>query len=242
MPYYGGLSGHYLEVQDGKIQRIVDDSGRESNSNTYTNITEDKYNNFEHNFAINSMDNLAESSFYDDFNRIQLAAARLVAIQNMAKKKGNFSPDDNRIYANSLLELGQAAQSLAQLQQNGYIKDFSVLLQPLQLDNSEKLETLDRETLMPQQMPPATTASFSSSSSLSASASATDIGEIQDQLINEQVFDEVTDTAFYHEADILPGLDFEIPTDPFDDLQDSVALTPPCNDASVAEAKPMSKS
>ncbi|EDW69597.2 uncharacterized protein Dvir_GJ13339 [Drosophila virilis] len=65
-----------------------------------------------------------------NFNRIQEAAARLVAIQELAKRKGAFSEEDNKVYANSLLELGQAATALALLQQNGQIKDFSVLLQP----------------------------------------------------------------------------------------------------------------
>ncbi|XP_055842457.1 uncharacterized protein LOC129909396 [Episyrphus balteatus] len=63
------------------------------------------------------------------FNKIQNSAARLVAIQEKAKQKGSFSEEDNKSYADSLFELGLAAQSLAQLQQNGEIKDFSKLLQ-----------------------------------------------------------------------------------------------------------------
>lgn len=71
-------------------------------------------------------------TFEEDFNKIQQAAARLVAIQELAKRSGMFSPEDNRVYAANLLELGQAAQSLAMLQQKGEIQDFSVLLKPIE--------------------------------------------------------------------------------------------------------------
>ncbi|XP_055914934.1 uncharacterized protein LOC129948113 isoform X2 [Eupeodes corollae] len=102
-PYYGALKGHSLNIgKDDKINTVV--------------VLNPKY---------------AEGRGSSDtfFNKIQDSAARLVAIQEKAKQKGSFSEDDNKSYADSLFELGLAAQSLAQLQQNGEIKDFSKLLQ-----------------------------------------------------------------------------------------------------------------
>lgn len=52
-----------------------------------------------------------------NYNKIQFAAAQLVAIQEAARQKGSFSPEENKFYADSLQELGVAAQNLAKLQQ-----------------------------------------------------------------------------------------------------------------------------
>lgn len=117
------------------------------------------------------------SASASDFNRIQLAAARLVAIQELAKRKGSFSEEDNKVYASSLLELGQAAQSLALLQQTGQIKDFSVLLQP-------------ELFAMPQKQP--------SNFGLEAPNSPAD------QKIDEQKLDEVTEQQFSPDEQFLP--------------------------------------
>lgn len=117
------------------------------------------------------------SASASDFNRIQSAAARLVAIQELAKRKGSFSEEDNKIYASSLLELGQAAQSLAMLQQTGQIKDFSVLLQPDMFGN-------------PQKQP----ANFG----LEATNNPAD------QKIDEQKLDEVTEQQFSPDEQFLP--------------------------------------
>lgn len=145
-----------------------------------------------------------------NFNRIQAAAARLVAIQELAKRKGAFSEEDNKIYANSLLELGQAATALALLQQNGQIKDFSVLLQP------------ELFGITPQKQP--------SNLGLEANNPA-------DQKIDDHKLEEVTEQQLTPE-DILP------PTsdDPYEDVNDSVAVIAPKKDAAVAEAKPVGKS
>ncbi|KAL5281987.1 hypothetical protein ACFFRR_005333 [Megaselia abdita] len=55
-------------------------------------------------------------NFFENFNKIQIAAAQLVAIQEASKQKGSFNEEDNKYYADSLLELGIAAQKLAGLQ------------------------------------------------------------------------------------------------------------------------------
>ncbi|BFF99312.1 uncharacterized protein DMAD_07246 [Drosophila madeirensis] len=138
VPYYGGLRGQLLQLRpqrDGSIggyilqrqpqQPQLRAVPREADD-TIT-ITADGSGSSTSSSTSSSSSISASAS---DFNRIQLAAARLVAIQEMAKRKGSFSAEDNQIYASSLLELGQAAQGLALLQQTGQIKDFSVLLQP----------------------------------------------------------------------------------------------------------------
>lgn len=63
-------------------------------------------------------------NFYTNFNKIQLAAAQLVAIQETTKQKGSFNEEDNKYYADSLLELGIAAQKLAGLQ---HARNVSIL-------------------------------------------------------------------------------------------------------------------
>lgn len=142
-----------------------------------------------------------------NFNRIQEAAARLVAIQELAKRKGSFSEEDNKIYANSLLELGQAATALALLQQTGQIKDFSVLLQPELFGAG------------PQKQP--------SNLGLEANNPA-------DQKIDEQKLEEVTEQQLTPEEFLPPNME-----DPYEDVNDSVAIMAPKKDAAVAEAKPV---
>nr|XP_036219605.1 uncharacterized protein LOC118679746 [Bactrocera oleae] len=143
-------------------------------------------------------------AFEQDFNRIQIAAARLVAIQEVAKRKGSFSEEDNRIYAESLLELGHAAQNLANLHETGQIKDFSLLLQPdFELPHNKPL------------VPPESVAEIETSG-------------------GEQKVDEVTEQLF-NEEDLLPPNT----EDPYEDVSDTVAVTAPKKDASVAEAKPI---
>lgn len=66
----------------------------------------------------------ARDSFYTNFNKIQLAAAQLVAIQEATKQKGSFNEEDDKYYADSLLELGIAAQKLADLQ---HTRNVSIL-------------------------------------------------------------------------------------------------------------------
>lgn len=144
-----------------------------------------------------------------NFNRIQEAAARLVAIQELAKRKGSFSEEDNKIYANSLLELGQAATALALLQQTGQIKDFSVLLQP----------ELFGGAVGPQKQP--------SNLGLEANNPA-------DQKIDEQKLEEVTEQQLTPEEFLPPNME-----DPYEDVNDSVAIMAPKKDAAVAEAKPV---
>ncbi|XP_036337331.1 uncharacterized protein LOC118747388 [Rhagoletis pomonella] len=142
----------------------------------------------------------ATTAFEKDFNRIQIAAARLVAIQETAKRKGSFSNEDNRIYAESLLELGHAAQNLANLQQSGQIKDFSLLLQP--------------DFQLPPKQPLQPTETVSGNES--------------------QKVEEVTEQQFNEEEFLPPNTE-----DPYEDVSDTVAVTAPKKDASVAEAKPV---
>lgn len=141
-----------------------------------------------------------------------MAAARLVAIQELAKQKGTFSSEDNQVYAASLLELGRAAQNLAMLQQTGQIQDFSVLLKPIKSGS------------MPQKTPHGGAANYTNDS------------VTVDAPVEEQKVDEVTEQQL-SESDLLPVT----PEDPYEDVNDSVAVMPPKKDASVAEAKPVGK-
>lgn len=67
---------------------------------------------------------VATDKFFTNFNQIQIAAAQLVAIQEATKQKGSFNEEDNKYYADSLLELGVAAQNLANLQ---HTRNVSIL-------------------------------------------------------------------------------------------------------------------
>lgn len=214
LPYYGGLSGQVLLLhpqQDGSIRSSI--LQRQQPQLQLRGIPKDADDTISISAASISAvanDDSPISASGSNFNRIQAAAARLVAIQELAKRKGAFSEEDNKIYANSLLELGQAATALALLQQNGQIKDFSVLLQP------------ELFGITPQKQP--------SNLGLEANNPA-------DQKIDDHKLEEVTEQQLTPE-DILP------PTsdDPYEDVNDSVAVIAPKKDAAVAEAKPVGKS
>ncbi|XP_070064085.1 uncharacterized protein [Drosophila virilis] len=132
LPYYGGLSGQLLLLQpqqDGSIRSSVLQRQQQPQLRGIPRDADDTISISAASLSAVAND-IPISTSGSNFNRIQEAAARLVAIQELAKRKGAFSEEDNKVYANSLLELGQAATALALLQQNGQIKDFSVLLQP----------------------------------------------------------------------------------------------------------------
>ncbi|KAI8120190.1 hypothetical protein CVS40_8500 [Lucilia cuprina] len=207
LPYYGGLKGHFVHLKDGQVQKISGNTNElkaaprqgpvaAASSQIALTVHDSEYNDH-------------KSSFEEDFNKIQLAAARLVAIQELAKRKGTFSPEDNRVYAASLLELGQAAQNLAMLQQTGQIQDFSVLLQPM------------HTTVMPQKTPVKEDKNAEDAVAIEAAEGPQKVDEVTEQQLSE--------------SDLLPPSH----EDPYEDVHDSVAITPPKKDASVAEAKPV---
>uniref|UniRef100_A0A0A1XMW2 ATP-dependent helicase/nuclease subunit A n=1 Tax=Zeugodacus cucurbitae TaxID=28588 RepID=A0A0A1XMW2_ZEUCU len=206
-PYYGGLRGQILQVvrtKDGQDNMFIISPTAIPPADvkaTYTKKTSVPASDDDIQLNIHPSTSIA---FEQDFNRIQIAAARLVAIQEVAKRKGSFSAEDNRIYAESLLELGHAAQKLANLHHTGQIKDFSLLLQP-------DFQVPHKKPLFPSE---------------SISVSETSGGE--------QKVDEVTEQQF-NEEDLLPPNT----EDPYEDVSDSVAVTAPKKDASVAEAKPI---
>ncbi|EDV96563.1 GH15132 [Drosophila grimshawi] len=215
LPYYGGLNGQLLWLRpqlDGSVRSSILHTSHHQQPQV-RGIPRDSDDTITISAAgisavadDSGTGSLSISASGSNFNRIQEAAARLVAIQELAKRKGAFSAEDNKIYANSLLELGQAATALALLQQTGQIKDFSVLLQP------ELFGTIDKQP---------------SNLGLVANSPA-------DQKIDEQKLEEVTEQQLSPE-DILP------PTheDPYEDVNDSVAVVAPKKDSSVAEAKPV---
>ncbi|KAH8339486.1 hypothetical protein KR074_009412, partial [Drosophila pseudoananassae] len=182
-PYYGGLRGQLLQLRpqrDGSVGSFILQRQAHPQVRAVPRDSDDTIT-----ISAASISAIADgsgasntiSASASDFNRIQLAAARLVAIQEMAKRKGSFSEEDNKVYASSLLELGQAAQSLALLQQTGQIKDFSVLLQP-------------ELFAMPQKQP--------TNFGLEAANSPAD------QKIDEQKLDEVTEQQFSPDEQFLP--------------------------------------
>ncbi|KAH8378584.1 hypothetical protein KR009_000064, partial [Drosophila setifemur] len=185
-PYYGGLRGQLLQLRpqrDGSLGSFILQRQSQPQVRAVPRDADDTIT-----ISAASISAVADgsgassssssiSASASDFNRIQLAAARLVAIQELAKRKGSFSEEDNKVYASSLLELGQAAQSLAMLQQTGQIKDFSVLLQPELFP-------------MPQKQP--------SNFGLDAGNNPAD------QKIDEQKLDEVTEQQFSPDEQFLP--------------------------------------
>ncbi|XP_017028596.1 uncharacterized protein [Drosophila kikkawai] len=219
-PYYGGLRGQLLQLRpqrDGSVgsfilqrqQPQVRAVPRDADD-TITISAASISAIADGSAGTSSTSSSSISASASDFNRIQLAAARLVAIQELAKRKGSFSEEDNKVYASSLLELGQAAQSLAMLQQTGQIKDFSVLLQPDLF-------------AIPQKQP--------SNFGLEASSG----NNPADQKIDEQKLDEVTEQQFSPDEQFLPPNS----EDPYEDVNDSVSVMAPKKDAAVAEAKPV---
>ncbi|XP_037947052.1 uncharacterized protein LOC119678986 [Teleopsis dalmanni] len=225
-PYYGGLSGHFLNVRshgDG----IVDTEVLSQKTKVTTNR--------DGSAAVSAgavttaaavVGNNDLITFEKEFFRIQLAAARLIALQEKAKRYGSFTAEDNRVYADSLVELGQAAQTLAKLQQSGKIKDFSMLLQPLMG------LPLPSATMRPTSAPTTTSTSAPTKSTTAEPTFASDSNVDKDA--GEQKVDEVTEQHF-NESDLLPPNT----DDPYEDVNDSVAVTAPKKDASVAEAKPV---
>ncbi|XP_016999922.2 uncharacterized protein [Drosophila takahashii] len=186
-PYYGGLRGQLLQLRpqrDGSLGSFILQRQqpqlravpRDSDDTvTISAASISAIADGASGASSSSSNSIAASA--SDFNRIQLAAARLVAIQELAKRKGSFSEEDNKVYASSLLELGQAAQSLALLQQTGQIKDFSVLLQPDMFGNPN-----------PPKQPFGLEAT----------------GNPADQKIDEQKLDEVTEQQFSPDEQFLP--------------------------------------
>ncbi|XP_011212955.2 uncharacterized protein LOC105232793 isoform X2 [Bactrocera dorsalis] len=206
-PYYGGLRGQILQVvkaKDGADNMFIISPASIPTANVKS--ISSKKGSVSTSEDDGQLNNKPPTSiaFEQDFNRIQIAAARLVAIQEVAKRKGSFSAEDNRIYAESLLELGHAAQNLANLHETGQIKDFSLLLQP-------DFQLADKKPLVPSES----------------------IAEIETSG-GEQKVDEVTEQLF-NEEDLLPPNT----EDPYEDVSDTVAVTAPKKDASVAEAKPI---
>lgn len=117
-PFYGGVRGKVLsrnEHPDGSISTLILTKPVVLNENQLALSGHDE---------VEAREAIADS----DFQKIQYAAGQLVSIQEVAKKKGGFSEEDNKKYADSLYQLGVAAQNIAHRQQNGHIKDFSQLL------------------------------------------------------------------------------------------------------------------
>lgn len=199
-PYYGGLSGQFLQLKNGKLQKFFLSEAQRPRADSSNGFNGYKRKSSE------------STKFEEDFNKIQAAAARLVTIQELAKQKGTFSDDDNRVYAASLLELGQAAQNLAKLQQTGQIKDFSVLLQPYQAAVTHK--TPQHNMI---------------DDSIAVVAAVTN--KEDETKVEEEIEQPISET------ELLPA----VPLDPYEDNNDSVAIVPPKKDASVAEAKPVGK-
>ncbi|KAM8710642.1 hypothetical protein ACLKA7_017293 [Drosophila subpalustris] len=202
LPYYGGWSGQHLQLRPQQRQ-VPELRGLARDSDDTITISAASISAVADGSG-NGISTISASG--SNFNRIQEAAARLVAIQELAKRKGSFSEEDNKIYANSLLELGQAATALALLQQTGQIKDFSVLLQPELFGTSQKQP---------------------SNLGLEANNPA-------DQKIDEQKLDEVTEQQLTPDEFLPPTSE-----DPYEDVNDSVAVMAPKKDAAVAEAKPV---
>ncbi|KAH8406881.1 hypothetical protein KR222_010045, partial [Zaprionus bogoriensis] len=202
LPYYGGWNGQLLQLRpqpDGTVRSRIVPQLRDADDTITISAA-----------GISAVaDGSTISASGSNFNRIQEAAARLVAIQELAKRKGSFSEEDNKIYANSLLELGQAATALALLQQTGQIKDFSVLLQP------------ELFAVSAQKQPTPTNLGLVANNPA-------------DQKIDEQKLEEVTEQQLTPEEFLPPNSE-----DPYEDVNDSVAVMAPKKDAAVAEAKPV---
>ncbi|EDW41830.1 GM24360 [Drosophila sechellia] len=164
-PYYGGLRGQLLQLRpqrDGSVGSFI----LQRQQPQLRAVPRDSDDTITISAA--SISAVADASG---------ASSSSSSISASASDFNRIHEEDNKIYASSLLELGQAAQSLALLQQTGQIKDFSVLLQPEMFGN-------------PQKQP----ANFG----LEATNNPAD------QKIDEQKLDEVTEQQFSPDEQFLP--------------------------------------
>lgn len=109
MPFYGGAKGsilRFVKTQNGSLSTMVSPVSEESVESSEENDNRDK---------VKESDNVNPNQFSDNLLKIQKAASRLVAIQQVVKANGKISDEEKQTYAVNLESLGQAAQALAKI-------------------------------------------------------------------------------------------------------------------------------
>lgn len=72
--------------------------------------------------------NSKPNGFADNLLKIQKAASKLVAIQQLVKASGTITEDEKKTYSDNLDSLGKAAQELSKLNENNEDQDDLRLL------------------------------------------------------------------------------------------------------------------
>lgn len=120
LPFYGGAKGsilRFVKNKNGTISTEISEAGSSNESGS----SEEK-------LADNSPSLVGSNSFADNLMKIQKAAQKLVAIQQVVKASGKISTDERKTYVDNLDTLGQAAQALAQMNSATDADDFRLLI------------------------------------------------------------------------------------------------------------------
>lgn len=115
LPFYGGAKGsilRFVKNQNGSITTRVSPIESEEQLETSAEKTSDPLGD----------------GFADNLLKIQKAASKLVAIQQLVKASGKISEDEKKVYADNLDSLGQAAQALAKMNEGDEEDDFRKLI------------------------------------------------------------------------------------------------------------------
>lgn len=109
LPFYGGAKGsvlRFVKTQNGSLSTMVSPVSEESVESSEEHDNRDK---------VKDSDSVNPNQFSDNLLKIQKAASRLVAIQQVVKASGKISDEEKQTYAVNLESLGQAAQALAKI-------------------------------------------------------------------------------------------------------------------------------
>lgn len=117
LPFYGGAKGsilRFVKNSNGSLSTRISPAGDEPLVNLDEKTSDD----------VSALPN----QFGDNLKKIQTAASKLVAIQQVVKASGKISADEKKSYVENLDTLGQAAQALAQINAATDEDDFRLLI------------------------------------------------------------------------------------------------------------------
>lgn len=113
LPFYGGAKGsilRFVKNKNGSLTTQVSAVGSEESLDSV------------------DQDDQGTTGFGDNLLKIQKAASKLVAIQQLVKASGMISDDEKKVYAENLDSLGEAAQALAKMNEGADEDDFRRLV------------------------------------------------------------------------------------------------------------------
>lgn len=117
LPFYGGAKGsilRFVKNSNGSLSTRISPAGDEPLVSLEETTSDDA--------------SASSNQFADNLKKIQTAASKLVAIQQVVKASGKISVDEKKSYVENLDTLGQAAQALAQINAATDEDDFRLLI------------------------------------------------------------------------------------------------------------------